>query len=218
MRNILLFVFLLMTTGIMAQRAVLSDPVSAHFFNPQKYSGVRGTPFLFDEWTEGTVAVTRGTYTGQKLKLDLYENKLYFEKEGQMYEFKEDVQGFTLMPIAADSSSYLYFTKGPTAKGIEGNQYVQVLAEGPISLYKVIAKALTEVNEINVGMVNTFRTINRYYVVKGGQMQIIRLTKKELLPFLSDREEKVQAFLKVKNVSLNKEADAVSLLHYYNTL
>ena len=39
--------------NVQAQLLQLQDPVSSKNFNPEKYAGIRGTPFLQEKWVHG---------------------------------------------------------------------------------------------------------------------------------------------------------------------
>jgi hypothetical protein len=200
------------------QDMVLHDPVSSRTFNSEKYSGFNGSPFLFDKWINGWINTTNGIYKDLSLKLDIYSNIIYFKKDDESYEIQDPVVTFTLMSKVGDSASYLKFRKGLSGSIIKPEQYVQILAEGPVSLYRSDIKLLTDVNEINNGVVKTFTGSSRYIVVKDGSMQLLKNPKKDILPFLQDKNEKVQEFISINKLSLNKDLDLKSLINYYNSL
>lgn len=219
MNKIALFLFwLTMTVGGHAQNMILHDPVSARVFNPIKYSEIRGTPFLFDKWIKGSVSIPRGTYADMQLKYDVYENIIYFNRDEQSYEFQEPVLSFVLMPVPADSSSYLYFTKGKSAPGLKESQFVQVLSEGKVSLYKSDIKLLSELNEINRGVVQSFSKASRYFALKDNSIGLIKLNKNEIMMLVGDKEKQVSAFISKYNLSFKKEQDVIAIIDYYNTL
>ncbi|MGZ5247508.1 MAG: hypothetical protein ACXWCR_10410 [Flavitalea sp.] len=200
------------------QNMILHDPVSAKVFNPIKYSEVRGTPFLFDKWMKGSVNIPRGSYADMQLKYDVYENIVYFNRDDQSYEFQEPVLSFILMPVPGDSSSYLYFTKGIRAQGLKENQFVQVLSEGKISLYKSDIKLLSELNEINRGVVQSFSKASRYFALKNNSIGLIKLNKNEVMTLVGDKEKQVSAFISSYNLSFKKEQDVIAIIDYYNSL
>ncbi len=219
MKNTASFVLsLLLFCAGYAQNMILHDPVSARVFNSSKYSEVRGTPFLFDKWIKGSVTIPRGTYVDMQLKYDVYGNTVYYNREDQSYEFQDPILSFILMPVAGDSSSYMYFTKGITAPGLKETQYVQVLAEGNIALYKSEFKLLSELNEINRGVVQSFSKSSRYFALKNNVIELVRLNKNEIMALMADKEKEVSAFISKYNLSFKKEQDIIAIIDYYNTL
>ena len=197
---------------------ILHDPVSARTFNSSKYSGINGSPFLFDKWTHGSVTIAKGTYPKLELKLDAYSNQVYFNRNDELYEFEDDVISFILMPKINDSSSYMYFKSGFSGDGLRSSQYVQVLMEGKISLYKADIKLVTDINEINRGVIKTFADASRYFIVRENKLQAIKMTKSDVLDFVKDQQEKVQAYIDQNNLSTKKTSDLLLVLKYYNSL
>lgn len=196
----------------------LQDPVSTKNFNPEKYSGIRGTPFLVDKWYKGTVTTPKGVYQNLELKFNVYDNALFFNKNDESFELQDDITTFTLMPKPEDASTYMVYKKGISGADLRGNEFVQVIYEGKASLYKLDVKQVSEMSEINAGIVKTFTNVGKYYISKNGKLSFLKLNKNELLAALSDQQEKVQAFINEKKLSFRKEADVVELLKYYSTL
>jgi hypothetical protein len=202
-----------------AQNVVsLIDPVSSKMLNPEKYSGIRGTPFLVDKWMIGTVTTTKGVYQNLELKFNVYDNALFFNKNDESFELQDDIVSFTLMPKPDDPASYLIYKRGITGADLKDYQYVQVLLEGNINLYKLDLKQLSEMSEINAGIVKTFTNNSKYYIGSNKNLQFIKLNKAEFLNALKDKQEQVQKYCSEKKISFKKDADFIEVLKYYNSL
>jgi hypothetical protein len=199
-------------------RIQLQDPNTGKMYSPSKYSEIRGTPFLSDKWTSGLVITPKGKYVDLKLKLDAYSNILYLNKDDELYEFADVIRSFVLMPNISDSNSYMYFLKGLSGSDIRKDQYVQVLSDGSFALYKVPMIFVSEVNEINNGVVKTFRKVDKYYVLVDNILQPMRLTKNDLLGQFANKSAKVEAYATTNNLSYKKESDVIKLFHYYNSI
>ncbi|MFT4031327.1 MAG: hypothetical protein QM669_02825 [Siphonobacter sp.] len=215
MRNIVL-IFLLL--GIVIKTfsqptGSLMDPVTGKVFNSDKYSEVKGSPLLFEDWKPGNAVVAQGIYKGIELKYDVAGNTVLFKNGENAYEFQNNVLSFVLMPNKTDSSSYLIFKKGISAQDLRPDKYVQVLAEGKISLYKIYLKMESQISEINQGVVKTFIDATKYLVIRGGKSEYIKLTKKEVLGLMEPRQE-IEQYTK----SMKNEKDLVQLIKYYNAL
>lgn len=196
----------------------LQDPVTSKSFSTSKYSDIRGTPFLMDKWINGSVTTTKGTYPSLQLKYNVYENTLVFEKDDESYEMIDDILSFTLKPKANDPSGFMVFRKGLSGADIKSNQFLQVLAEGKMHLYKLPVKQVSEMSEINAGVVQTFANNAKYYIGKTGQLQFLKLNKEEVLNAMKDKQPQMENFSKEKKLSLKKEADVIDLINYYNGL
>ena len=196
----------------------LQDPVTSKSFNSEKYSSIRGTPFLFDKWMKGIVNTPQGVYQNLELKFNVYDNALFFNKNDESFELQDNIVSFTLMPKPEDPSTHLLYKNGITGADLKGNEYVQVLLEGPVGLYKKDLKQLSEMSEINAGIVKTFANTTKYYIMKNNQLQFLKLNKSEVLNILSDKQDKINAYIAEKKYSFRKDAELVDVLKYYSTL
>ena len=216
----ILIMLLLGIVGCISSNAqnILHDPVTGRIFSSEKYSGYKGSAFLFDEWIKGSAKTMRGTYRDLELKFDAYSNTLFFRKDDEPYEFQDKIVGFTLMRRAGDSSSYVTYRNGLTGNGIKANQFVQVLTEGKVSLYRSDLKLLSDVNQINEGVIKTFTTSTRYFLLKDDLLHPVKLGKKDLYEFMKDKESQLESYSVENKLSPKKEADLVRLVAYYNQL
>lgn len=211
-------ILLIISNSVFAQYT-FNDPVSARNFNTQKYSGMRGTPFLFDDWIRG-VAFTSGknAYKDIELKVDAYENVLFFSIKGEPFEFRDRIEKFVLMPDPLDSATFLYFRNGFSGVGVTPKQYVQILTEGKIELVKLESKAVTEMSEINAGIIKSFITTTKYFVRKADVLQGIKFNKKELSLLMKDKESMMNEFVEKNSLSFKKEEDVRAMIDHYNQL
>lgn len=213
MKNGLVFLLLFAISSSVNAQMTLYDPVTSRTFNADKYSSIKGSPFLFEKWIRGSATSARGIYKDLELKLDSYSNTLFFNREDEPYEFLEPIKSFVL--VGADS---MFFKNGLTGPSLKPDQYVQVLAEGKVGFYRSDIKTISEMSEINVGMVKTFNNSTRYYIVKDGQTKLARLNKSDILEYIKDKEDAVKEYIDKNKNATKKEADFVRILNYYNSL
>lgn len=218
-----LILFLVLTISLQsasAQLLQLQDPVSSKNFNPDKYAGIRGTPLLVDKWHHGSVITTKGYYADLELKIDLYDNQVFFNKNDESFELLDHIVAIRLYPKWPDTvNQQQVFIKGITQNNIKPNQYVQILvAQGAVQLYRSDIKQVTEMSEINAGMVKTFANTSRYFIKKGDQFKLVKLNKEEIMPFLVEKEAEINDFITKKKLNLKKEVDFVQLIQAYNAL
>ena len=202
-----------------AQLLQLQDPVSSKNYNPDKYTGIRGTPFLQDKWIHGTVTTNLGVYTDLELKIDLYENAVFFNKQDEPFELIDKILEVILFPKWPDTVNKMVFVKGMSQGGIRTDQYVQVLVgTGNVQLYRSDIKQVSEMSEINAGMVKTFANNSRYYLKKGDQFKFIKLSKEEIMPFFNDKDAAINGVITEKRLNLKKESDLILAVQAYNSL
>ncbi len=59
----------------------------------------------------------------------------------------------------------------------------------------------------------------KYYLKhKNGQLEQIKLKKKEILAVLKDHKTEIEKYASINKLSFKKEADLVKIINYYNTL
>ena len=214
---VIAFILTLTLQSSQAQLLQLQDPVSSKNFNPDKYAGIRGTPLFQDKWIHGSVITSKGIYSDLELKIDLYDNILFFNKEDASFELLDQIYSIKLFPKWPDTVQQLIFMKGLTQNGLKPEQYVQALVgTGAIQLYRSDIKQVTEMSEINVGMIKTFANTSRYYIKKGNELKWIKLNKDEMMPFLIDKQAAVNAVIETKRLSLKKESDIIQVIQAYN--
>ena len=191
--------------NVQAQLLQLQDPVSSKNFNPEKYAGIRGTPFLQEKWVHGSVTTNLGVYNDLELKIDLYDNILFFNNGGEPFELIDKIVEVKLFPKWPDNKNELLFTKGLSQAGIKPEQYIQVLVgTGAVQFYRSDIKQVSEMSEINAGMVKTFANASRFYIKKGDQFKLIRLNKEDVMSFLIDKDAAINAVITEKKLNLKK--------------
>lgn len=205
--------------NVQAQLLQLQDPVSNKNFNPEKYAGIRGTPFLQEKWVHGSVTTNLGVYNDLELKIDLYDNILFFNNGGEPFELIDKIVEVKLFPKWPDNKNELLFVKGLSQAGIKPEQYIQVLVgTGAVQFYRSDIKQVSEMSEINAGMVKTFANASRFYIKKGDQFKLIRLNKEDVMSFLIDKDAAINAVITEKKLNLKKEGDIAQAIQAYNSL
>jgi hypothetical protein len=124
-----------------------------------------------------------------------------------------------LFPKWPDNKNELVFIKGLNQGGLKPEQYVQVLVgAGAVQFYRSDIKQVSEMSEINAGMVKTFSNTSRYYIKKGDQFKFIRLNKDDIMAFLMDKEVDINAIITEKKLNLKREGDIAQAIQAYNSL
>ena len=206
-------------SNVNAQLLQLQDPVSSKNFNPEKYSGIRGTPFYQDKWIRGIVTTNLGVYYDLELKINLYDNAVFFNKDGEPFELLDKIVSVQLLPKWPDTTNQMVFSKGMNQAGLKPDQYIQILVgTGAVQFYRSDIKQVSEMSEINAGMVKTFSNTSRYYLKKGDQLKFIRLNKEDILVFFGDKEADMNSLITEKKLNLKKEGDIIQAIQAYNSL
>ena len=215
MRLVTILFLLLASHFVLSQEAILHDPVSSTVFQTSRYAGIKGSPFLIDTWTKGRAHTSKGYYPVLELKLDAFNNVLLFNRNNEPFQFEEDIVSFVLMP-SDDSASFKYFKKGYTATGLKPIQYVELLASEPVLLLRSDIRQVSDMNEINQGVIKTFNSITRYYAGSKDKLELIRLNQKDILALFPGQEDKIREYVKLNKLNFRNEKDVAALFNFMN--
>ncbi|MGV3767222.1 MAG: hypothetical protein ACO1NW_13905 [Chitinophagaceae bacterium] len=215
-QNVIIIVLLLFASIAGISQPILHDPLTSRIFNAEKYSDISGSPYLFDEWKKAHVYTPNGAYKNLTVKFDVYDQVLYFEKDGKQYEFTTPFSGFHLFSADMDSS---YFTKGYTGSALKETQFVELMVSGKLQMIMSPIVNKVEKNEINRGVINSFKIVKRYYLgTASTQMKLIKLSRSELMPLLMDKKKEIEAYISQNKINFRSESDVQKLLIYYNSI
>lgn len=120
----------------------MADVVTGKPYTLGIYNETRGSAFLFDDWKPTHVIDKDGiSFLNVPVRFDAYANKFLFNHRDTAYEFITIVKEFELFPIRGDTITKMVFKKGFTADDkLTADKWVQVLAEGKITVLKYIRK------------------------------------------------------------------------------
>ena len=189
-----------------------------YFFQKEE---IQGSQFLKDDWMRAALYGDKGIkFESAKVKFDSYNNKFVFDKHDTTYELSSMIYTLYLYPDEGDTSKKIVFKKGYSINNkINANKYLQVLAEGKISLLKFYSKDLEEYSEYgNATKFKRFKDMEQYYVLQNGQYSPISLSAKNLENQMQSKWAEMQAYMKKNNLSAKNEKDWAALINYYNSL
>jgi hypothetical protein len=196
----------------------IHDPLTYRAINTEKYSGVKGSPFVFETEMKGVVTTDKGSYQVENMKYNCYDNIVQYTKNEEVFEITDPILHFEFFSKPSDATPSIKFEKGFSGNGIKPDQFARVFTQGKIKFIRLDAKSLTDMNEINVGVVKTFADVTKWYLVKDGSVSLVKLNKSEITALLSDQADAVQQYINAQSLNLKKEEDCVKLINYYNTL
>ena len=211
----------------------LNAPRSGVFWtSPTEHSGVVGNFYIDSLWHDGDVKLVKpvgqigGLESDSIAGISIRYNVLNEELEVLADKAKRDIRvirgsqikNFT---IHHDLGDVRYINlAGYDPKG-ESKGFGAVLALGRITFVKVYKPTITRPNynpAFGTGQKNTtVRISTGYYLLSGSGVQKISLSKKSLLPLMTDRKPEVDRYLKEHAPDLKDETQVTSLIQYYNT-
>jgi hypothetical protein len=194
------------------------DPLTYRAVDMSKYSGMKGSPFIYENEMKGIVTTNKGTYEVENMKFNCYDNIVQYTKNDVVFEVTDQVLHFEFFAKPSDAVPTLKFEKGFRGSGIKPDQFARVFTQGKVKFIRLDAKSLTETNEINAGVVKTFADFTKWYLVKDGSVSLVKLNKTDITAFLSDKADAVQQYINAQSLNLKKEEDCAKLINYYNSL
>lgn len=180
---------------------------------------VQGSPFFLENWNKGYVS----TFEGKKLRdivlrLNLVDQQLHYMKDGVEYVTDQRLHEI-LIDDAQSGKLYVFRSGFPAVQHATSKTFYQALAEGEVILLKHIRKIISESTPF--GSATTQQTIKNaeaYYIWKKGAMIKVRKDKEFILSVLTDKKEKLQAFIEHAKINFKSEDDLVRVVNYYNSI
>ncbi len=180
---------------------------------PLTYNNIDGSPYLKEEFQEGTIFMKDQKKYTVPLRFNLYASN---------FEFKVDDKIITIdnpnniAKIEFDNSSYIYYQLK------KRNSFVELIAPGKNSLICkkiVVLKEAVPAGAYKEPKPASFsRKDDLYYIVNEKNEQFLVKSKKSLKNIFTDRQEEIAKFIKKEKISHRKKADLKKLVEYYNTL
>jgi hypothetical protein len=211
----------------------LNAPRSGIFWtSPTEQPGVIGDFYIDSLWHDGDVKLLKpvaqigGHESDTIAGIEIRYNVLHEELEVLADKARKDIRvirGSQIRSFKINNGlgdiEYInlaaYDPKG------ESKGFGAVLASGRIRFVKVYRPKIIKPNYnpgFGTGEKNTIvRLSTEYYVLSGSAVQKVNLSKKSLLPLMTDRKQEVDRYLKEHEPDLKDETQVASLIQYYNS-
>ena len=183
--------------------------------DPNRYEGVRGSPYLFEEWYPGIIIDTEGApMEAEQINYNAHTKSFEIKKGDRFIEldptYNQEVR------LTLEEGKTLLFKKPPHSSLPE--QFVLVLYDGAqVQLIKTIEKDITSKVFQDVGKkrtVKAFAKISQLYLVENGELRRMKRNKKSVLKTFKGIEG-VDAFIKKKKLKFKDDADLVEVVAFY---
>ncbi len=186
-----------------------------------QYTDVKGSAFINDNWEIANVVLNSGyVFKSVKIKMDAQQNKFIFNRNDSSFELPDNVKSVIIFPNTNDATQKIIYNKGIQINAqVNANKFIQVIAEGKISLYKYFKKDIEEYNEYgNATNFKRFVDMQQYYIYMNGEYNAINISKKNFDKTLKAKNATLDAFIKQKDLSGKDEKEWVLAINYYNSL
>lgn len=187
-----------------------------------RYSGVKGSPFLSEDWLTGKLFLISGDSVEDKpLKLDIYQNELILrQRNSENYVKKEAIEGFAFTDPQT-GVNYEFIKAIHPQRGDE--QYFQRLTSGRAELL-----VFHEARFHKANYKGAYATGNTYDEFIPGETffarhtasapQKLKTSKNSLIRFFPDHQDEIKGFLKENKFKLSDKEDLIKVFNYYNSI
>lgn len=183
----------------------------------QEVDDVAGNPYLFKDWSNGTVRFSSGREMKQfKLKFDVFKNQLLLQFQGSTFAAESKVKEFVLLPKNKDS---LVFSKGyPTAGNTNSETFFQVLFKDKVQLLRLFSKNIIEEKTlVSTGKNNKrLEDAEAYYLFQNDQLIALPARAAELAAALP--EKKTEMATTIGDARLRSAEEYILVIKKYNAL
>lgn len=180
------------------------------------YNQIDGTPYLFEEFTQGKVTTKDSlTYHGL-FRFDIYADNMEFESLSLVLT----MDPLTIETIAIGSHTFVYIP--PFDEASRRGAYYELILSGKCRLLqkrKVVLNEPQKAKPYADAKPASFSKGKDAYYVQIGNMPLQKITgKKSLVEVLEDHGPAIKAYLKQNSLSSKKLTDLIDLVSYYNQL
>lgn len=190
-------------------------------YKEQNFGDVKGSPYVFDNWSVGTVQTTKGVLDNVDIKYSEFEDQVFFKnKEGQTMQFADPIIDFTMLYKGNDKQISAHYRNGySNIPGLNSKSFFEVLADGKCQLLKKTTKKIKQ--EVVYGSTESdknFIATNRYYIETPEKGILVKKDKKSILAALAGKQAELETYIKNNNIDFKSDEDLIKLITYYNTI
>ena len=190
------------------------------------YEGVKGTPYLYDQWKPGNVYLTDNTLIKNVyIKFNIYSDDLLYlnSTSGDSLIINQSlIQKFEIFDELSRDSVLMEEMRLKPGKS-EKKTFVRVIYGGKskftVKYIKTFIRAHYKGAYAAGNKYDEYTDDYQYYIMNNeNKLTKLKLNKKSVIKILSDKEDKIKAFVNKKKLTLDNENDVVQVLEYYDSL
>ena len=190
-----------------------------------RYEGVKGSPFYFDNWVKGSIILGNGQKTENlSLKFNAHENELLMNqsKTRAVYIPKEKINSFSL--FNPETNQEVIFQNLPHHKKADQTHFYKLLFNGEVSLYEdiivVFEKADYQGGYSNDKTFDEFKRYSNYYYISepDSEFHKLKMTSSGISKAFPNHSAEIKKFIKREDINLKNEKDLVKVFNYHQQL
>lgn len=238
MKNLLIFLFFSSQLGIAQSKNALEkqqivntvgneyNQGAVQTFN-ERYEGIKGSPFLTDQWTDGEVQMRNGkVFDDVRIKYDLYRDEITVKRRdgAEVIPDKTTIRQFSLK---LDSQSvaprrFVRFDDRADHRKFPYTHFAEVLYEGKSTLRAIYRRKFIKADYRRAYHANrpydqfSEPTTTYYFTNAKGQTRPLKPQRKSVLRLLKDKKSQVSKFVDNRQIDFENPDDLVRLIQYYD--
>jgi len=198
---------------------IFPEDINGRAFIYKGFEDIEGSPFLFKDWNWGAVKFRDGRFAKDlSLRFDIYNNQLYFKKDGIQMEFVLPVAEFMIrFSNGNDSSTVIYRCGYPDSEKTSSKTFFELLSDGKIQLLKYRFKQIDTFKPFNQAERKEFSDGQQLYVNVDRKLIKLKKDKEFIIGILPVYKDAILLIVDQKKLKLRNEEDIVKLFMELNS-
>lgn len=196
----------------------MEDMIERNLIPTIQKTEVSGTPYVSEDFTEGSFELYSGRYaTGLEMNYNVYEQRIeYKTDDNETYAI--DPSGIRHFTLRINGKDYT-FKRGFESKRLDGDEFVKVAAEGPLSFLIKYESNFDENAGTGYGSATkqaSYTMSERYYFKRGDEVSNIRRLNKRRVMRYFDGNSEVENFIDQNDLDMSDPKDVAIAVRKYN--
>lgn len=195
----------------------IADMVERNVVPTIQKTEVSGSPYISEDFTNGSFEVFSGRYANAEyMNFNIYENRLEYKSGDQTYGVEmSNIRQFTLEQNGKEK----LFKRGFDSKRLDGDEFVEVAAEGSLSF--LIKHEVNYSENVSSGYGSATKQASyshneRYYFKQGDEVSYERKLNNRRVMRYFDGNKKVERFIKDNSLDMSNPADVAMAVRKFN--
>jgi hypothetical protein len=185
------------------------------------YYQVKGSAYLADNWTKGTIFLTNGiALKDVNFKIDLFTQQVLIYHDILKRVITIDNNNFGHLAFNENGHERMFKkVKGlrTQSAAIDGI-IVEALTEGNIAFYKVYYKNKISLLEPVKPYIYEFTNSTRYFILKDADYLPVKCGRRNLIKIFPEYKAVIKQYIRQSHLKLKKEGDFSKAVGYINNL
>ena len=185
----------------------------------QTYEDIAGSPYLEDDFIEGTIIRNDGTtYEKIPLRYNGYDDHIEFRDKNGLTLFLDNPEEFKEIKI--EGKKFIYYNLVNSKQKVQG--YFELLEGSKTQLLKKYSIKIKDPEPAKAYRAPTpasFVSKPICYFILQNENQLFEIRNdKNIIELLNDKNNEMQRFIKKNKLKVKKEEDLKQIVAYYNSL